>query len=142
MSQPYDRVFNFSAGPCTLPVAVLEEAKHDLLNYKGTGMSVMEMSHRSAPFERILAEAEADLRMLLGIPGNYRVLFLQGGATLQFSMVPLCFLEQGRSADYVVTGAWGEKALEAAKMVGTVHVVYDGKDHYFKEAPPFSALRF
>src|ERR1700733_4131418 len=100
MSQPYDRVFNFSAGPCTLPVEVLEEAKSDLLNYKGAGMSVMEMSHRSKPFEKILAETEADLRTLLGIPENYKVLFLQGGASLQFSMIPLNYLVGGKSADY------------------------------------------
>ena len=92
MSQPYDRVFNFSAGPCTLPVEVLEEAREDLLNYKGVGMSVMEMSHRSKPFEGILAQAEADLRSLINVPDNYKILFLQGGASLQFSMVPLSFL--------------------------------------------------
>jgi len=140
MSQPYDRVFNFSAGPCTLPVEVLEEAKEDLLNYKGAGMSVMEMSHRSKPFEKILAEAEADLRTLLGIPESYKVLFLQGGASLQFSMAPWNFLGAGQTADYVVTGAWGEKAVEAAAMVGSVKVAYDGKAGNYNQAPDFSSI--
>src|SRR5262249_41188194 len=99
MSQPYDRVFNFSAGPCTLPVQVLEECRDDLLNYKGTGMSVMEMSHRSKAYESIIQEAEADLRSLLKIPENYKVLFLQGGASLQFSMVPINFLPKEATAD-------------------------------------------
>lgn len=140
MSQPYDRVYNFSAGPCTLPVEALEEAKEGLLNYKGTGMSVMEMSHRSKPFEAILAHTEADLRTLLGIPDNYKVLFLQGGASLQFSMVPLSFLGAGQTADYVISGAWGEKALEAARLVGNVNVAYDGKPCNYNEAPDFSTL--
>ncbi len=140
MSQPYDRVFNFSAGPCTLPVEVLEEAKEDLLNYKSTGMSVMEMSHRSKPFEKILAETEADLRTLLSIPENYKVLFLQGGASLQFSMIPLNFLGAGQTADYIVTGAWGEKALEAANLVGTANVAYDAKAQNYNVAPDFSSI--
>jgi phosphoserine aminotransferase len=118
----------------------LEEAKEDLLNYKGAGMSVMEMSHRSKPFEAILAQAEADLRSLLGIPENYKVLFLQGGASLQFSMVPLSFLPAGGTADYVVTGAWGEKALEAAKLVGNVNVAFDGKGTNYNDAPDFSTI--
>lgn len=140
MSQPYGRVFNFSAGPCTLPVEALEEAKEDLLNYKGAGMSVMEMSHRSKPFEAILAETEANLRTLLPIPDNYKVLFLQGGATMQFSMVPMSFLSAGQSADYVVTGAWGEKAVEAANMVGATNVVYDGKATKYTDAPKLETL--
>ncbi len=140
MSQPYNRVFNFSAGPCTLPVEVLESAKEDLLNYKGTGMSVMEMSHRSEPFEKILAETEADLRTLLSIPDNYKVLFLQGGASLQFSMIPLSFLAAGQTAEYLVTGAWGEKALEAANLVGSTKVVFDGKGDNFRAAPDFGTL--
>ncbi len=140
MSQPYNRVFNFSAGPCTLPVEVLESAKEDLLNYKGTGMSVMEMSHRSKPFEKILAETEADLRTLLSIPDNYKVLFLQGGASLQFSMIPLSFLAAGQTSEYLVTGAWGEKALEAANLVGSTKVVFDGKGDNFRAAPDFGTL--
>jgi phosphoserine aminotransferase len=140
MNQPFDRVFNFSAGPCTLPVEVLEEAKEDLLNYKGVGMSVMEMSHRSKPFEAILAQAEADLRKLLGVPNNYKVLFLQGGASLQFSMAPLCFLGAGQSADYVVTGAWGEKAYEAANLVGATNLAYDGKGINYNDVPKFDTI--
>jgi phosphoserine aminotransferase len=140
MSQPYNRVFNFSAGPCTLPVEVLESAKEDLLNYQGTGMSVMEMSHRSKPFEKILAETEADLRSLLAIPDNYKVLFLQGGASLQFSMIPLSYLTDGKTADYIVTGAWGEKAVEAARLFGTANLAYDGKADNYSSAPDFGAL--
>lgn len=141
MSQPYDRVYNFSAGPCTLPVEVLEEARDDLLNYKGAGMSVMEMSHRSKPYEAIIAAAEADLRQLLGVPDNYKVLFLGGGATLQFSMVPICFL-RGGSADYVLTGSWGVKAAEAARFEGNVNVLYDGKSDKYNAVPDFGALNF
>ena len=121
MSQPYDRVFNLSAGPCTLPVEVLEEARDDLVNYKGAGMSVMEMSHRSKTYEGILAAAEADFRTLLNIPENYKVLFLGGGASLQFSMVSICFLHGG-TADYVLTGSWGVKAAEAARLEGCVNL--------------------
>src|SRR5579884_2125117 len=127
MAQPYDRVFNFSAGPSTLPVPVLEKAQAELLNYNGTGMSVMEMSHRSAPFEEILDNAIADLRALLSIPENYKVLFLQGGATMQFAMVPCSFLPKGKKARYVITGAWGKKAIESAKPYGEADVAFDGK---------------
>ncbi len=140
MNQPFDRVFNFSAGPCTLPVEVLEEAKEGLLNYKGTGMSVMEMSHRSKPFESILAEAEADLRHLLSVPENYKILFLQGGASLQFSMIPLSFLGDGQSADYIVTGAWGEKAYEAATLVGKVNLAFEGKATNYNDVGRFEDL--
>jgi len=140
MSQPYDRVFNFSAGPCTLPVEVLEEAERDLINYKGVGMSVMEMSHRSKAFEKILADTEAALRALLDIPANYKVLFLQGGASLQFSMIPLNYLGAGQTADYIVTGAWGEKAYEAANLVGATTLAYDGKSSNFTDTPIFESL--
>ncbi|MFZ4508821.1 MAG: 3-phosphoserine/phosphohydroxythreonine transaminase [Fimbriimonas sp.] len=139
MSQPYERVFNFSAGPCTLPVSVLEEARDGLLNYKGTGMSVMEMSHRSKPYEKIIAEAEADLRTLLGVPESTRVLFLQGGASLQFSMIPLSFLGS-KSAEYVITGTWGKKSLESAQMVGTARAIYDGKAENYRSVPDLSSL--
>jgi phosphoserine aminotransferase len=140
MSQPYDRVFNFSAGPCTLPVEVLEEAKEGLLNYKGAGMSVMEMSHRSAPYEAIIAEAEADLRKLLDIPANYKVLFLQGGASLQFAMAPMCFLAKDQVADYITTGTWGQKAVESAKLLGNVNEIYSGKADGFRCVPTFEDL--
>ncbi|HEY0867157.1 MAG TPA: 3-phosphoserine/phosphohydroxythreonine transaminase [Fimbriimonas sp.] len=135
MPQPHGRIYNFSAGPSTLPVEVLEQAREDLLNYQGTGMSVMEMSHRSKPFETIIQGAEADLRSLLAIPEGYRVLFLQGGASLQFSMVPMTFLGQGQTADYVLTGTWGKKAIEAAKLEGDTRVVWDGKADGYRTVP-------
>ena len=106
------RIYNFSAGPAVLPVDVLEEAQRDLLALPGVGMSVMEISHRSSTFEGIIAKAEADLRALAGIPDSYRILFLQGGATLQFSMVPLNLLTEGRTADYIMTGNWADKAVK------------------------------
>lgn len=140
MAQPYDRVFNFSAGPCTLPVSVLEEARDDLVNYKGTGMSVMEMSHRSKAYEGIINAAEADLRQLLGISDDYRVLFLQGGASMQFSMIPMSFLPADKAASFVVTGTWGKKALEAAAMVGQTHKVFDAKASNYNHAPKLSSL--
>lgn len=142
MSQPYCRVFNFSAGPCTLPVPVLEEARDSLLNWNDTGMSVMEMSHRSKPFESILAESEKSLRALLDIPENYKVLFLQGGASLQNTMVPMNFLKEGQTADYVITGAWGKKSLEAAKLVGNVNVAFDNKANNYNDVPDLGTLTY
>ena len=137
----YDRVFNFSAGPSTLPVPVLEQVRDELLNYQGTGMSVMEMSHRSKPYEAIIAAAEADLRKLLEVPEGYRVLFLQGGASMQFGMVPATFL-QGGSADYITTGAWGKKAVEAANLSGRANVIFDGKATNYNDIAPFEELNF
>ncbi len=113
-----ERIFNFSAGPGTLPVEVLEEAQRDLLNHGGNGMSVMEMSHRSASFTGILEAAERDLRELLGIGDGHHVVFLQGGASLQFLMVPMNFLREGVAADYLVTGKWSEGAVKQARLVG------------------------
>ncbi len=112
----YGRVYNFSAGPSMLPEAVLEEVQIELMNYQGSGMSVMEMSHRSKVFEDILHEAEKDLRELMHIPDNYKVLFIQGGGTLQFAMVPMNLMKNG-VADYVNTGAWSKKAISEAKKV-------------------------
>ena len=105
----YGRIYNFSAGPSMLPEPVLEEIAGEVLNYKGSGMSVMEMSHRSQVFQTIVDEAEADLRELMNIPDNYKVLFIQGGATLQFSMIPMNLMKNG-VADYIVTGGWSKKA--------------------------------
>ena len=116
-----ERVFNFSSGPAVLPLPVLEEVQRDLIALPGVGMSVMEISHRSATFEGILARAEADLRALAGIPANYKVLFLQGGASLQFSMVPMNLLAEGATADYLMIGYWPEKAAREARKVGTVN---------------------
>src|SRR5204862_6364030 len=107
-----ERIFNFSAGPAVIPVPVLEQARDEMLSLPGVGMSVMEISHRSQTFDEIHQSAVQGLRDLLGIPDNYRVLFLQGGASLQFSMVPLNLLDASGSADYVVTGSWGKKAVK------------------------------
>lgn len=142
MGDIQDRVFNFSAGPSVLPVEVLQEAQADLLNWKGCGMSVMEMSHRGKAFQSIIDQAEADLRALLGIPENYKVLFLQGGASLQFSMVPMNLLHDGETADYVVTGSWGKKALQAAKLVGSTKCVWDGKETNYDRLPDLAGLSF
>ena len=141
MNQPYGRLYNFSAGPCTLPVEVLEEARDDLLNYKGAGMSVMEMSHRGKVFEGIMAETEASLRKLLGIPENYKVMFLQGGASLQFTMVAMNFLHGGL-ADYITTGTWGSKAYESGCLEGRVNQLWNGKSTNFDRVPETSELNF
>ncbi len=110
------RVFNFSAGPSMLPESVLREAAEEMLDYRGTGMSVMEMSHRSKAFETIIKEAEQDLRDIMEIPDNYKVLFLQGGASQQFAMIPMNLMKNG-VADYIVTGQWAKKAYEEAKKI-------------------------
>src|SRR6476660_8774211 len=129
------RIFNFSAGPAVLPVDVLEQAQRDLLSLPGVGMSILEVSHRSKPFEEILAGCEADLRQLAGIPEGYRVLFLQGGASLQFSMVPMNLLPAEGSADYIVTGAWSQKAVKEAKRVGGVKVAATTEAENFTRVP-------
>lgn len=145
MHQPYHRLFNFSAGPSTLPVNVLEQARDNLMNFNGSGMSVMEMSHRSKPFEKILARTKADLRELLSIPDGYEILFLQGGATLQFSMVAMNFLPEGKKADYIITGTWGAKAFEGAATLvhaGRAECVFDGKSDKYRSLPDLSSLSF
>ncbi len=130
-----ERIHNFSAGPAILPVPVLEEAQRDMLSLPEVGMSVMEISHRSKTFDAIHGQAETGLRELLGIPDNYRVLFLQGGASLQFSMIPMNFLPEGGSADYVITGSWGKKALKEAKRAGAVNVAATMADGGFTRVP-------
>src|SRR4030095_196340 len=130
-----ERIFNFSAGPAVLPVPVLEEAQRDMLSLPGVGMSVMEISHRSKTFDEIINGAETGLRALLSIPDNYRVLFRQGGASLQFSMVPMNFLPADGSADYILTGSWGKKALKEAKKVGSVNVAATMADGGFTRVP-------
>jgi phosphoserine aminotransferase len=137
-----ERIYNFSAGPAVIPVPVLEKAKGEMLSLKGIGMSVMEVSHRSKHFEPILAAAEQGIRDLLGVPENYRVLFLQGGASLQFSMIPINFLGEGRSADYIVTGAWGKKAVKEAKRCGTVNTIFSTAESGFKSVPTQDELNF
>jgi phosphoserine aminotransferase len=130
------RVFNFSAGPAVLPLSVLEQAQRDLVSLPGVGMSVMELSHRSKTFTAIIEQAEADVRQLAGVSDDYAVLFLQGGASLQFSMVPMNLLGEGRTADYVVTGSWSKKAVKEAKRAGTVHVAASDEDGGFRRIPP------
>ena len=131
----YDRVHNFSAGPSMLPLEVLEDVQKNLLNYKGTGESVMEMSHRSKEFMAIAEEAEANLRKLLDIPENYKVLFLQGGGHLQFSMVPLNLLRKSKKADYIVTGSWAKKAYKEACKFGDIKCVASSEDKNFTYIP-------
>ncbi len=137
-----ERVFNFSAGPAVLPLSVLEKAQSELLSLDGIGMSVMEVSHRSKYFEPILESAIGGIRELLRVPDNYKILFLQGGASLQFSMIPMNFLGAGEAADYVVTGAWGKKAVKEAKRCGTVNTIFSTADSGFKSVPTQDELTF
>ena len=130
-----NRIFNFSAGPAVLPVEVLEEARENILSMPGVGMSILEISHRSKPFEEIIEGAERDIRALAGIPDGYHVLFLQGGASLQFSMVPMNILPQGSSADYIVTGVWSQKAVKEARRVGGVKVAASTEAENFTRVP-------
>ena len=135
----YDRVYNFSAGPSILPVEVLESVRDNLLNYEGSGMCVMEMSHRSKVFQQIIDEAEADLRDLMGIPDNYKVLFIQGGATLQFAAVAWNLMKNGKAV-YIETGAWSKKAIKEAQKVGEVIVAASSKDKNYTYVPDCSDL--
>jgi phosphoserine aminotransferase len=135
----YDRTYNFSAGPANLPEAVLEELRDEMMNYRGCGMSVLEMSHRSKMFQEIYDEAIADLRKLMNIPDNYKVLFIQGGATLQFSMIPMNLMKNG-VADYIVTGAWSKKAFTEAKKYGDVQCIASSADKNFSYLPDCSDL--
>ena len=135
----YERTYNFSAGPATMPEAVLEEIRDEMMNYRGSGMCVMEMSHRSKVFQEIYDNAEADLRKLMGIPDNYKVLFIQGGATLQFSMIPMNLMKNG-VADYIVTGAWSKKAFSEAKKFGDVKCIASSEDKNYSYIPDCSDL--
>ena len=136
------RVYNFSGGPSVLPVEVLEKAASEMLDYDGTGMSIMEMSHRSAAFENVLDEAESNLRKLMEIPDDYEVLFLQGGGTLQFSMIPLNLMNDSKKADFVITGSWAEKAAKEASKYGDVRIVASSKDENFSFIPKVKASDF
>lgn len=129
------RIFNFSAGPAVLPLPVLEEAQRDLVMLPGVGMSIMEISHRSKTFDEVIEGAEADIRTLAGVPENYHVLFLQGGASLQFSMVPMNLMAEGQKADYVVTGVWSQKAVSEAKRVGSVTIAGTTEEGNFSRIP-------
>ncbi len=135
----YGRIYNFAAGPATMPESVLEEARDEMMNYRGCGMSVMEMSHRSKMFQQIVDEAEADLRELMGIPDNYKVLFIQGGATLQFSMIPMNLMKNGKAV-YIETGTWSKKAIAEAKKVGQVIVAASSADKNYTYIPDCSDL--
>ena len=130
-----ERIFNFSAGPAVLPLPVLEQAQRELVSLPGVGMSILEVSHRSKVFEEVLARAEADIRELANVPANYRVLFLQGGASMQFTMVPMNLLQEGTTADYLVTGAWSSKAVDEARKIGKVHVAATTKAEQFTRIP-------
>ncbi len=129
------RIYNFAAGPAVMPVPVLEEIQRDLIALPGVGMSILEISHRSKTFEAILARAEADIRSLAAVPPNYKVLFLQGGASLQFSMVPMNLLTAGATADYIDSGSWAEKAIKEAKKVGAVNVAATTKADNYSRLP-------
>ena len=133
------RVYNFSAGPAVLPEEVLKEAAEEMLDYKGTGMSVMEMSHRSKAYEEIIQTAEQDLRDLMNIPDNYKVLFLQGGASQQFAMIPMNLMKN-KVADYIITGQWAKKAYQEAKMYGKANAIASSADETFSYIPDCSDL--
>ena len=137
-----ERIYNFSAGPAVLPLSVLEKAQSELLSLNGIGMSVMEVSHRSKHFAPVLESAINGIRELLGVRDNYKILFLQGGASLQFSMIPMNFLGTGEAADYVVTGAWGKKAVKEAQRCGTVNTIFSTADSGFKSVPMQDELTF
>ena len=135
----YNRTYNFSAGPAMMPEPVLEEIRDEMMNYRGSGMCVMEMSHRSKVFQQIIDEADADLRDLMGIPDNYKVLFIQGGATLQFAAVPWNLMKNGKAV-YIDTGAWSSKAIKEAKKYGEVIVAASSKDKNYTYVPDCSDL--
>ncbi|HAR62677.1 MAG: 3-phosphoserine/phosphohydroxythreonine aminotransferase [Candidatus Margulisiibacteriota bacterium] len=136
------RIYNFSAGPAMLPLEVLEQAANEMVDYSGSGMSVLEMSHRSKPFEAIINQAESLLREIMNIPANYKVLFLQGGASSQFSMIPLNLFGKVRKADYILTGEWAKKAIQEAKRYGEINIVASSKDKNFNYIPPIDKSNF
>ncbi|MDP6418513.1 MAG: 3-phosphoserine/phosphohydroxythreonine transaminase [Candidatus Krumholzibacteria bacterium] len=135
------RIFNFSAGPCTLPLAVLEKAQEEFVDFRGEGMSLIEMSHRSKTYDQVHQEALGLVRELLDVPDNYRIVVLGGGATLQFGMIPMNFLSEGMSCDFTQTGAWAKKALQDTQKVGKVRVLWDGKDANYLDLPDPASLK-
>jgi phosphoserine aminotransferase len=137
-----NRIFNFSAGPAILPAPVLERAKEGMMSIDGSGLGVMEISHRSKLFARVLESAETGIRELLSVPANYKILFLQGGATLQFSMVPMNLLPADGFADHIVTGAWGQKAVKEASRFGRTNIIFDGATGGFRSVPAQDELCF
>jgi len=136
-----ERIYNFSAGPAVLPLSVLEQVQRDMVALPGVGMSIVEISHRSKAFDEIIQGAQADMRKLAGIPDNYHILFLQGGASLQFSMVPMNLLPAGGKADYVVTGSWSKKAVKEAQRIGTVNIAATTEGEGFKRVPKQEELK-
>ena len=136
------RIYNFAAGPATLPLPVLEKARDEMLDFQGSGMSVMEMSHRDKIFDTVIKQAEANLRRLMNVSDDYAVLFLPGGASQQFAMIPLNFLLPGSSADYIHTGSWAARAIQEAKIVGKVDVIWDGKDANYMTTPDLASLKW
>ena len=135
------RVHNFNAGPAALPLPVLEKAQAEMLDYAGSGMSVMEMSHRSKEFQAIIDAAEANVRKLMGVSDDYAVLFLQGGASFQFAMIPKNLRREGKTADYIDTGSWASKAIKEAKITGNVNVAWSGKEENYTRVPKQSELK-
>lgn len=136
------RAYNFNAGPSALPLSVLEKAQEELIDFRGTGMSVMELSHRSRPYEEVHNQAISSLRELLAIPDTHEVLFLQGGASLQFSMIPMNFLQSGKKASYVMTGSWSEKAFSEAKLFGDVYHAASTKEGNYRSIPKLDELQY
>ena len=136
-----ERIYNFSAGPAVLPLSVLEQVQRDMVALPGVGMSIVEISHRSKAFDEIIQGAQADMRKLAGIPDSYHILFLQGGASLQFSMVPMNLLPAGGKADYVVTGSWSKKAIKEAQRIGTVNIAASTEAEGFKRVPKQEELQ-
>lgn len=135
-------IYNFYAGPAVIYEEVLREAQEEFMNFADTGMSVLTVSHRSKAFDAVMVEAEANMKELMGLGDDYRVLFLQGGASTQFSMIPMNFLLEGRTADYILTGSWSEKALKEAKKIGQTHVVYDGSTTNYTHIPAEGEMVF
>ncbi|KQL35979.1 3-phosphoserine/phosphohydroxythreonine transaminase [Psychrobacillus sp. FJAT-21963] len=142
MNQTNTRAFNFNAGPSALPLEVLEKAQRELINFRGTGMSIMEMSHRSSTFEEIHNGAIARLKKLFSVPDDYEVLFLQGGASLQFSMIPMNFLNAGQKAGYIMTGSWSEKAFKEAKLFGEPYQVASTKENKYRNIPSLQDMQY
>lgn len=136
------QIYNFYAGPAVIYEEVLREAREEWMNFADTGMSVLTVSHRSKAFDAVMVEAEANMKELMGLGDDYRVLFLQGGASTQFSMIPMNFLPEGKTADYILTGSWSEKALKEAKKIGDTHVVYDGSTTNYTHIPRDTEMAF
>jgi phosphoserine aminotransferase len=142
MLKQENRAYNFNAGPSALPLEVLHQAQQDLVDYKGTGMSIMEMSHRSSTYEEVQNEAIHLIKDMLKIPDDYDVLFLQGGASLQFSMIPMNFLPKGQSAGYIMTGSWSEKALKEAQIVGDTFIAATSKEQNYSLIPSINEIQY